>query len=92
MRVKIHRYSMSGESWFPREIEVPEERAAAFREQAQRNHSQTIERLNERGGLSPEEIYWVWHGMKYRTLMTPDDHIEALRLCVEMAATRTTAE
>ncbi|MCZ6468043.1 MAG: hypothetical protein O6499_00150 [Candidatus Dadabacteria bacterium] len=27
-------------------------------EQAQRNHSQTLTRLNERGGLSPNEALW----------------------------------
>jgi hypothetical protein len=34
--------------------------------QAQFNHGgQTLERLNERGGLSPYELYAVVHGLRY---------------------------
>lgn len=28
---------------------------------AEKNHSQTLERLNERGGLSPKEIWHIYH-------------------------------
>lgn len=41
---------------------VPWAYAERFREQAQRNHGQTLERLAERGGLSPEEIWLAAHG------------------------------
>lgn len=33
-----------------------------FRDQAFKNHGQTLERLAERGGLAPEEIYRIAHG------------------------------
>ena len=33
-----------------------------FREQAEDNHDQTLERLAERGGLSPEEMWLAAHG------------------------------
>lgn len=33
-----------------------------FREQAQANHDQTLERLAERGGLAPEEMWLAAHG------------------------------
>lgn len=41
------------------------------REQAHRNHGQTLERLAERGGLGPEELVAVledrlWHPMDYK--------------------------
>ena len=37
-----------------------------WREQAECNHSQTLERLNERGGLAPEELWAAAHGMTIR--------------------------
>lgn len=42
---------------------VPLEYAKKFEAQALRNHSQTIDRLNERGGLDPVEFYAVAHGV-----------------------------
>ncbi len=41
--------------------DVPWEFAETFREQAMHNHGQTLERLAERGGLAPEEM---WHAAK----------------------------
>ena len=35
-------------------------------EQAQKNHSQSLKRLAERGGLSPEEIVWNVKGLGWR--------------------------
>ncbi len=42
--------------------EVPWAFAESFRKQAERNHDQTLERLAERGGLSPQEIWIAAHG------------------------------
>lgn len=33
-----------------------------FRAQAEQNHDQTLERLAERGGLAPEELWLAAHG------------------------------
>jgi hypothetical protein len=41
---------------------VPLEAVAPFESQANRNHSQTLKRLAERGGLSPSELVAVMHG------------------------------
>jgi hypothetical protein len=41
---------------------VPWAFAETFRDQAQRNHGQTLERLAERGGLAPEEMWLAAHG------------------------------
>ena len=37
-----------------------------WRAQAMRNHDQTLERLNERGGLAPQEMWYVAHGKHWR--------------------------
>lgn len=37
-----------------------------FAEQAQKNHSQSLMRLAERGGLSPAELWCIAHGMGLR--------------------------
>jgi hypothetical protein len=39
-----------------------------WRDQAYVNHGQTLERLAERGGLSPEELFAVAHGLGLRSL------------------------
>ena len=41
---------------------IPWTFAETFREQAEDNHDQTLERLHERGGLAPEEIWRAAHG------------------------------
>lgn len=43
---------------------VPWAFAETFRVQAFENHEQTLERLAERGGLAPEEMYLAAHGLK----------------------------
>jgi len=40
----------------------------AWREQAEYNHSQTLERLHERGGLSPAELWCAAHGRSLRAI------------------------
>jgi hypothetical protein len=37
-----------------------------LRAQAERNHGQTLERLNERGGLAPQELWCAAHGKRLR--------------------------
>lgn len=41
---------------------VPWSFVEAFREQAEANHDQTLERLAERGGLAPDEMWLAAHG------------------------------
>lgn len=55
------------------------------RKQAEANHSQTLERLNERGGLAWCELAAVLLGERYRA-RSPRD---AAALCVRELATRT---
>ena len=43
---------------------VPWAFAEKFRGQAEKNHDQTLERLAERGGLDPTEMYLAAHGMR----------------------------
>lgn len=40
---------------------VPWSFVERFRARAERNHSQTLERLAERGGLAPEEMWLAAH-------------------------------
>lgn len=44
---------------------IPWEFAELARDQAFRNHDQTLERLAERGGLDPIEFYGACHGMNW---------------------------
>lgn len=43
---------------------VPWDFVEKFRKQAEYNHGQTLERLAERSGLSPEEMWLAAHGHK----------------------------
>lgn len=83
--VSIHTYSMRDEKWFPRSVVIPDSKEADFREWAQRNHSQTVERLNQRGGMSPIEIWMAWHHVGSIQGITREQRIDALRLCVDLA-------
>jgi hypothetical protein len=85
LSIKIHTYTMRDEPWFPRTIYIPTVKEKSFRYWAEKNHSQTVERLNERGGLAPSEIYAIWHERRYAKL-TAMGNIEALKLCVELSA------
>lgn len=53
---------------------IPWEVAETFREQAYKNHSQTLERLNERGGLSPLEMYCCAKSIRWPNKPTFEDH------------------
>lgn len=64
-----------------------------YRDQAKENHDQTLERLNERGGLSPGEFWCVVHGLKWRE--APKDDVALPWLRAELAkyeATRSQTE
>lgn len=52
--------------WCPRYI--PWSFVAPYEAQALKNHSQSLERLHERGGLSPEELYAVVNGVDLRDM------------------------
>jgi len=54
------RLPQSARTLWPRS--VPWSFAERFRAQAEENHSQTLERLAERGGLAPEEMWLAAHG------------------------------
>lgn len=66
----------------PRELVGPRSVPWSFvepaREQAMDNHSQTLERLAERGGLSPIELYGALHRMRWGDLGALDH-----QFCVE---------
>lgn len=49
-------------------------------DQAQRNHSQTLKRLAERGGLCPEEMLAVLEDRDYRDRVTDDQAVSELRV------------
>jgi hypothetical protein len=49
--------------------------------QAKSNHGQTLERLNERGGMNPTEILGVIQGVRWGELkIHPDNELKLLRL------------
>lgn len=56
-----------GQSRAPRDVtatwprSVPWSFVERFRERAESNHSQTLERLAERGGLAPDEMWLAAH-------------------------------
>ena len=54
---------------------VPWAFVETFREQAYRNHEQTLERLAERGGLAPGEMYAAAHGLGIRDILTIDEQM-----------------
>lgn len=46
--------------------QIPWEIVAPFEGWAQANHSQSLERLNERGGLDPTELHAICHQQSWR--------------------------
>lgn len=51
-----------------------------FRAQAETNHDQTLERLAQRGGLAPEEMWLAAHGKRNWREM-PDEQVAIDWLC-----------
>lgn len=56
-----------------------------WREQAERNHGQTLERLHERGGLAPEELWVAARGLDLRRIRDVTES-EAGRWLIHIAA------
>lgn len=62
---------------------VPWSFVAPHEAQARANHDQTLERLAERGGLSPSELVAVVRGEGYRVVMSRSDE-DAIPLLLEL--------
>lgn len=55
--------------------ELPWSIVEPWREQAERNHSQTLEHLNQRGGLTPEELWLAAHGHGLFRVRIPEGEV-----------------
>lgn len=55
--------------------------------QARRNHGQSLQRLAERGGMSPTEILWLVRGLRWGSTRTQPDDEEQLVKWVNDATT-----
>ena len=88
------RFRVLHQSVLPRPIRdrwprsVPWSFAETFREQAEDNHNQTLERLHERGGLAPEEVWLAAHGQplspRRQTMPVPTEEACGEWLIAEM--------
>ncbi len=58
------------------------------REAAMMNHDQTLERLAERGGLSPVEFYMVARGLRWGIHAAPVDTKQALEFIDQLLTAR----
>lgn len=56
------QYHLKREERFELPLNVPWEFVETFRAQIEKNHGQTLERLAERGGLAPTELWLAAHG------------------------------
>ncbi|MBG8552367.1 hypothetical protein [Hymenobacter guriensis] len=56
---------------------IPMEVLRPFEKQAYRNHDQTLERLNQRGGLTPKETLAIIRGCSFYRLNVTEDQAEA---------------
>jgi hypothetical protein len=63
---------------------VPMEFLEPHRQQAERNHYQTLERLNERGGLTAREMLAVIYDVEFRRINPGIDHEEHLQRKLEI--------
>lgn len=70
---------------------IPWSLAETFRQQAERNHGQTLERLAERGGLSPEEMWMAAHDVSIRSIPEEQVAIDWLNAELARVALRATA-
>lgn len=56
---------------------VPWSFVEKFRAQAERNHDQTLERLNARGGLGPDEMWLAAHDLGlFQSKVQPPSEVE----------------
>jgi hypothetical protein len=59
---------------------IPMHLLAPYKEQAQRNHSQSLQRLAERGGMDSTEILGMVRGIGWSQLVVrPDDEVELIK-------------
>jgi len=63
---------------------IPWSVVAPHAARAQYNHGQTLERLNERGGCSPNEIYCIVHHLKWGTHVSADTVLEWIKSVAEV--------
>jgi len=66
---------------------VPWDLIASHKHQCLRNHSQTPERLAERGGLDPSEMLSVIHGRRYKIMFLVEAFEELGQIVEEWRAT-----
>lgn len=66
--------------WIPFGLLVP------HRGQAKTNHDQTIERLNERGGLAVSELYCVLNDIRQRDLLPGASELQMGRFLIDESA------
>jgi len=64
-RFKILKYSLFNKTLQQCPDYIPWAMIAKHEAQAKKNHDQTLERLNARGGLSPTELYAVLNDIDY---------------------------
>lgn len=76
--MKIYPYLRGGSK--PDWPQIPWDMITPHEDQAQRNHSQTLKRLAERGGLCPEEMLAVLEDRDYRDRVTDDQAVSELRV------------
>ena len=73
-RFPILRNYRHGPEWTtqPRRTSVPWALLAPHERQAMRNHSQSLERLADRGGLGPDEMLAILHGEAWKPMTEAD--------------------
>lgn len=62
----LNQQSGRRDTWLPMPRSAPWAFLEPHRAQAFTNHGQTLERLAERGGLDPVEMWCVVHGKRWR--------------------------
>lgn len=73
--------------WGHGTMNVPWGFVEPFRDAIERNHRQTLERLAERGGLSPVELFVAAHGITVAPADWPDERVALGWLDVEHGVT-----
>jgi hypothetical protein len=84
--VRIHPADKRRLEWLPDAINIPPQMESNFQTGAMKNHGQTVERLNERGGMSSIEIYMAWKRLPWRQAITRKMYLRALMLVCQLAS------
>ncbi len=66
LTMPIQRSREEKEMGCPASIPFANIDTSEMRKQALENHDQTLERLAERGGMAPLEMYAIAHGLRWR--------------------------